>query len=171
MLWFAPQWNGCRRFVGVVLLGKPLRILARPVSDLLPSGRKASGRVKCGVCGRGPCSRGFFLPGGVSRALAGRVPSGSLSFRIRSTVYVVGCARRRASLGGCVYGRSDSVPPCEGAKSGRTECSAASESGTLGRRSSECRTDGEGALRSVDPASSVEVGLWVYRIEGVGDGL
>jgi hypothetical protein len=79
-----------------------------------------------------------ILPsGGVFTAVGGWVPSGAPSPSVGMRLAWWSCARRRASLGECVYDRADSVPPREGRQVG--------EDGA--QRCVEDRVQRKGALR------------------------
>lgn len=155
----APQQDGCRRFAGVVPLGKPLRILARLVSGSPSSRTEPLGRVRRGACGRGSCSRGFFLPEGSSRSREAR-PSGQ-TFHERSAACVVGLRSQACSSRGVRLRPSRCGFLLTGvAKSGRTECSAASKSRSTGLPSSES-----------DLSFEARVGLRVGFCRGVARGV
>lgn len=80
------------------------RSLAPPVARSFLSGTEfEAGAVYAGkfsVCGRGPCSREFFLPEGLSRSDRTSAPSGVRTRFGWSAGYVVGLRSRRAPLGG-----------------------------------------------------------------------
>jgi hypothetical protein len=83
---------------------------------------------------------GILPSGGVFTAVGGWVPSGAPSPSVGMRLAWWSCARRRASLGECVYGRADSVPPREGSQVG--------EDGA--QRCVEDRIQRKGALRGDD---------------------
>jgi hypothetical protein len=80
---------------------------------------------------------GILPSGGVFTAVGGRVPSGAPSPSVGTRLTWWSCARRRASLGECVYDRAGSVPPREGRQVG--------EDGA--QRCVEDRVQRKGALR------------------------
>lgn len=105
----------------VVLLGKSLRILAQPGSDLLLSGGNASGQVKCEVYGRGLGSESSSFRRGSHDHWVKRFLRGLDRSMVGAQLAWWSCACRRTSFGGCVYGRADSVPPCGGRQVGEDE--------------------------------------------------
>jgi len=99
---------------------------------------------------------GILPSGGVFTAVGGRVPSGAPSPSVGMRLAWWSCARRRASLGECVYDRAGSVPPREGRQVG--------EDGA--QRCVEDRVQRLALFGATTSNSSAEVGLRVGQGEG-----
>jgi hypothetical protein len=111
---------------------------------------------KFSVCGRGPCSRGFFLPEGLSRSGRTSAPSGARKRFGWSAGYVVGLRSRRAPLGGYAAPFGECERPSRFGPLSRGTSSRGGRSVVLRRG----QGPGERALRSEDlTIGPEEVGL------------
>jgi len=131
-------------------------MLAQPASDPPVLGRERDEAGEERSLRSWVVFTGALPSGGVFTTVGGWVPSGAPSPSVGMRLTWWSCARRRASLGECVYDRAGSVPPREGRQVG--------EDGA--QRCVEDRVQRNGALRSDDLNSSAEGGLRVSQSEG-----